>query len=364
MKILNKYVNQKTNQIIIIFFLILILLFVFLHLQNKKDIVSLDNKRNIQQMSQQAIRFYNNGDFLDAIEQYKQIINLEPQDYIAYINLGNSYLQLGNYSEALKIFENALNLNDNDFRGYHGLGQAYYLKEDYIEAYKNLNEAYDLNPKSSAVIYDLVNIYNALGLYDKAIEFAKNKLEKEPANNHYYRKIGIAYFLKYDSANALNNIRKAVELDESNSNNHFIMATIYLSLGHEEDALTQLKTAMALSPNNPVYEGLSITYQLLGDNEKYEKSSTFAVAYPKHSFSLSLLGFALLQNKKYEKAIEEFTNAINEKPEYYLPYKGLGKVYIELGQKDKAINNFEKAINLNDLDEESKKLLEKLKNKV
>lgn len=272
--------------------------------------------------------------------------------------MGHSYIRLGIYDGALKAFEKHLSL---DFRAYYGLGLTYYLMEDYNKAYNNLKIAYELNPKDNGVISYLVNTYNALGLYDEAIKLSLFRLKINSSDSHYYRKIGIAYFLKNDLAKAQENAQKAVQLNPNYAPNHMTLGNIYLTLGNHKEALDEFKTALKLIRSNPVYEGLSVTYHLLGDTENSKQNANLAIFYPRHGFSLSLLGFSLLQNKDYNKAIEEFNIVIKAKSDYYLPYKGLGKAYMALGQKEKATENFDKAIELNVLDEESKKLLEEAK---
>ncbi len=355
-----KEVKQKRNITLVLIILSIIVILVLFNIQSKRGIKQ-DQKQDILVLLQLANELYSNNDYVNAIAQYKKIIEIDPKLYSAYLGLGHSYLQLGIYDGAIKTFEKTFETGYVDFRTYYGLGLTYYTMEDYNKAYTNLKQAYDLNPNNKAVVSYLINTYNAIGLYGEAIKLAKNKLETEPDNSHYYRKIGIAYFLKNDLNNALENAQKAVELDASYPPNHITLANIYLSLGSKEKSLEEFNTASTLIKSSPVYESLSVTYYLLGDIENSKKNTDLATFYPKHSFSLSLLGFALLKNKQYDKAIEEFNSAISNTPEYYLPYKGLGKVYMELGQKEKAIENFEKAASLNEFDKESTQILLELK---
>ncbi len=317
-------------------------------------------KQNTLESLKKVGYYYDKGNYVESIRQYKNIIETEPQNYGAYIGLGNSYLQLGIYDEAVKTFEKTYGIGYHDFRTYYGLGLVYYRTEEYKKAYINLKQAHELNPNNDAVISYLINTYNAVGLYDDAINLSKNKLETDPNNSHYYRKIAIAYFLKGNLTKALEYSKKAVMIYNDYPGNDLALATIYLSLGEKENALTEFKAAL-LQPQHPTYEGLALTYSLLGEKENSEKNVKAATFYLPHSNSLSLLGFALLNIREYDLAIKEFNFAINNTPSYYLPYKGLGKVYMETGHKDKAIENFEKAVKLNDLDGESRDLLGQLK---
>jgi len=357
-----KEVKQKKWALVLLLVFVIILVLVLIINQKSKIIKLKYQKQDIPKLFQLASEFYyNQGNYLDAIQQYNKIIEIDPKNYGAYMGLGNSYTQLGRYKEAIKIFEKTFSIGYIDFRTYYGLGLTYYSMEGYNKSYTNLKQAYELNPGNKAVVSYLINDYNALGLYDEAIKLAKDRLENDTNNTHYYRKIALAYLLKNDLTKALENAQKAVSYDQIYAPNYLALANVYLSMGSKEDALSEFKTALALRAENTAYEGLSVSYELLGDNEKSNKNSKAANFLPRNSFSLSLLGFALLNIKEYDKAIREFNFAISNTPEYYLPYKGLGKVYMEIGQKEKAKTFLQKAWELNNLDKETAKLLEQVK---
>lgn len=65
------------------------------------------------------------------------------------------------------------------------------------------------------------------------------------------------------------------------------------------------------------------------------------------------LGAVYYQNKQYEIALEEFTEATRIDPSFALAYNGLGLVHSSLGQADIADKNFKKAIQLEPNNSES-----------
>lgn len=301
---------------------------------------------------------FSKGNYVEAIRLYKNAMESEPENYGAHIGLGQSYIQLGIYDEAIKTFGKSKQLDYHDFRTYYGLGLAYYRMEEYNKAYENFRIAYNLNPNDKAVVSYLINTQNSAGLYDDAIKLSSEKLKKDANNSHYYRKIAIAYFLKNNLGEAMKNAQMAVEIYDDYAGNDLALGVVQLSLGQKENALSSFKAAL-IQPQHTAYEGLSISYRLLGQIENAEKNEKLASFYPPHSNSLGLLGFALLKMKSYDLAIKEFNSAIKAKPDYYLPYKGLGMLYLELGQKENAVKNFERALALNRLDKEVEEMLEK-----
>ncbi|MBN2431502.1 MAG: tetratricopeptide repeat protein [Acidobacteria bacterium] len=53
--------------------------------------------------------FLENGDFLDAIEEYKEAINMDPRGSLGYYKLARVFYEQFNYSSALNTFRDALN---------------------------------------------------------------------------------------------------------------------------------------------------------------------------------------------------------------------------------------------------------------
>jgi tetratricopeptide (TPR) repeat protein len=78
---------------------------------------------------------------------------------------------------------------------------------------------------------------------------------------------------------------------------------------------------------------------------------------------LNSLGYRLLGNNKLKEAIEIFKFVVLEYPESYNAYDSLGEAYMRAGEKDLAIRNYEKSLELNPKNENAKKMLENLRRK-
>lgn len=59
--------------------------------------------------------------FRDALEVYQEILFLEPDDEVAYVNSGRIHLILGNFDQAGRAYENALDINPANEEALAGL---------------------------------------------------------------------------------------------------------------------------------------------------------------------------------------------------------------------------------------------------
>lgn len=77
--------------------------------------------------------------------------------------------------------------------------------------------------------------------------------------------------------------------------------------------------------------------------------------------SLNRLGYYLLQQKKTDDAIQVFKLNVDEFPKHWNCYDSLGEAYMVAGQKELAIQNYEKSMELNPKNDNGAAMLKKLK---
>ncbi len=80
--------------------------------------------------------------------------------------------------------------------------------------------------------------------------------------------------------------------------------------------------------------------------------------------ALNNLGYQLIKQNKIDEAIEIFRFNCKTYPESWNTYDSLGEAYMITGERDHAILNYEKSIELNPASVNGKRMLEKLKNPV
>jgi tetratricopeptide (TPR) repeat protein len=81
-----------------------------------------------------------------AIQEYSEIIKLNPNDSIAFVNLGAVNAANGNFIGAINDLTEAIRLNPNSAVAYNNRGIAYFNTHDYDRAIADFSEAIRLNP--------------------------------------------------------------------------------------------------------------------------------------------------------------------------------------------------------------------------
>lgn len=95
----------------------------------------------------------------------------------------------------------------------------------------------------------------------------------------------------------------------------------------------------------------------LAKYKELKANDTYALREPE----MNQIGYRLLQNGKTKEAIEVFKINVAEFPESWNTYDSLGEGYMMDGQKEKAIENYEKSIEMNPENDNGKQMLAKIR---
>jgi CubicO group peptidase (beta-lactamase class C family) len=95
--------------------------------------------------------------------------------------------------------------------------------------------------------------------------------------------------------------------------------------------------------------------------EKYKDLKTnHADEYRFNEAQLNILGYQLINAGRIEDAIEIFKLNVKQFPEAFNTYDSLGEAYTIAGEKELAIKNYQKSIEINPENENGKQMLKKL----
>ena len=192
----------------------------YLEIAIKIDILSL--KENVYSY----IGFCNGelGNYIKAIEAYKQVIHIDPNNANAYYNLSVTYKNLGLYKDAIEARKQVIHIDPNNANAYYNLSVTYKnlgLYKDAIEAYK---QAIRIDPDSGACTIFYFNLgyaYYQLGFYKDAIEAYKQAIRIYPDHASAHCNLGVTYLMVGDRNSALNEYKILKELDIDLANKLF-----------------------------------------------------------------------------------------------------------------------------------------------
>lgn len=199
-------------------------------------------------------------DIRKASEYFKQAVEIDPNDALAYLGLGDCYHQsiyftsipsrelipkaramaskaleidetLGeahallsiisdadwDWNEALKEYQLAISCSPGSARAYHGFAFTLAKRGRFDEALAAIRRARDIDPLNLVINVDLAEILCYAGRYDEAIEQCHKTLELDANLAMAHAQLGVAYWGKGMYNEALNPLQRAVELEGEGS---------------------------------------------------------------------------------------------------------------------------------------------------
>jgi len=154
-----------------------------------------------------ANKFFQEGNFEAALENYKLAIAKNPSDSNLYYNLGITALCLEKLEEALEAFKKVLELQPQSFSALQKLGELYGKKRDFQTASQYFAKAAAISSNDPEAYYNLgVSLLNTGDPKGAQDAFQKSIACQENYADSYYQ-----LALLYLNQNKLDEARKAFE---------------------------------------------------------------------------------------------------------------------------------------------------------
>ncbi len=114
-----------------------------------------------------------------AVEDCKKAIELDPEAYYAYNNLGCALLKLRRVKEAVIPLEQAIAMeSDRDHLPYLNLAECYVLLKEYDKALNAYREVLRMRPKAHNIKKEIVKVYVLKKEYKKAIAILQKQVDE------------------------------------------------------------------------------------------------------------------------------------------------------------------------------------------
>jgi tetratricopeptide (TPR) repeat protein len=114
--------------------------------------------------------YYNEGDLVSAIREYRLGLNLNPDNVNLLNSLGVIYAQIDSYAKAIPIFERAISLNPGDFMALFNLGFAHLCHGEPVKALSYFEQAEKIDGSYFDLLLQLGQLYCQRGQFAKAVK--------------------------------------------------------------------------------------------------------------------------------------------------------------------------------------------------
>jgi protein O-mannosyl-transferase len=290
------YVNEKNKNFVFSLFIIIAVIFSFLTFNRNKDWKDNDT-------------LYSTADGVDGS--------------VLLVNAGNIYANKKNYDEAEKRYRKAIEIRDNSVLAHHNLGLIFLLKGNIDSAEIQIKKGLEIDSLAPDGYFQLSNIYERKGRIDEAVKM----LEKLQIVAPNYRNSGdILLSLKQNLLSPKGIGPDSLKQKDESLNQIQILekrSFEYYRENNYKEAINDLTELVRISPagKSGYYNNIALCYEGLKDNVK---SKEF-----------------------YIKALNADGNNVNA-------LGGMAEIFLKENNKQKAIENYKKILNINPSDENAR----------
>lgn len=187
--------------------------------QRRLASASVVNKKSQPQTSESLRASAHNkvrqGEYVEAIALFTQLISRNPDSANDYNNRGLIYFQIGQTQKAIADYNHALLLNPELDSAYNNRANYYVSQGRLAEALTDYEKALDLNPGNIRSWINQGVTFREIGLYDLALENLDMALILGGLEDHIYAERGRTYELRGDWNCAIADYQRSLKLQPS-----------------------------------------------------------------------------------------------------------------------------------------------------
>ena len=265
-----------------------------------------------------------------AAASFEQALALQPDHVPTLVWLGEMHLAQSQPQSAEQFFTRALSLQPRAATALYGLGRAALATGRYAEAVTRLEGALALAPQASRIHYPLAMAYRGQGDRRKAEAQLRQRGDVEiPSADPLMDEIGgllqnaAAFEVRGSEAlgrrewaDAIANLRKALELSPANAVTRLNLGTALYLAGDARGALEQFEAAVRLSPDFPkAHFSIGVLMEASGrEQDAIDRFSTAVKYDPSYVEARMQLADALRRNGRLEESLIHYADVIRTSP--------------------------------------------------
>ena len=258
-----------------------------------------------------------------GLEYYKKAIEADPGFALAYVEIANARraLVLTSDAPALEMMPDAksaalkaVELDAELPDAWTALATSdFWFDWNWQAAEQHYKRAIDLDPSNGPARFFYAHMLSNLGRHDEAISEIRRARQLEPASLITNAVEGQILFFAGDVAGSEEALRRAIDLDNNFWLSHLFLTRLYLKRGQPAEAVLSAQRAAELSGGS-------------------------AEAVATEAFAFASDG----KRREAQKLLDELTERAKQR---YVPSYAVAQVHLALGDKAKAFELLEKALN-------------------
>lgn len=284
---------------------------------NYRDTLELDPEHRQANLNLGAL-FLIAGEEAQAESYIRKVLERHPEDVDGLATLANLHSRRRNFDKAEEVLDQILTINPDSITALAGKADVALSRKDFKSAEELLNKALAKQPDNGPIQLAIVDLYVKQGRYDDAEELMGSLVEKEPDNSSLRYYFGEFLLTKGSAADSIEHFQKTVDDQPERHVARDRLYDIYLFNRQPENA-----KALTLSLQKKLPESPALSY------------------FRGRNFEL---------DGNYDASLKEYLGSIETLPNFAPAFRRVGISEMKLGKVRDALEHLNQAVAIDSYD--------------
>lgn len=273
------------------------------------------------------------GDKKEAIKTYNNILSADSTDIYSMQHKARLLISLRRYENALLLYKKLLLHSPDNYIYNKNAGLCYYRVQEESKAADHLVKAWSLNKRDLSLPVTIANAYNKLKLPSDALYFLKEGLEYDSLNIPILKTAASIKYAMSNFEDAAAYLEKAYQQGDTSLFTNKYLGLSFFNLSDYEEAIPRLRDFYSFDTLNTeatYYLGLALSGWHMKNKGINYLQLTIDLSYPQPEFIGTIyaaMATAETDRNRRDKAIDYYKKAINLDPGAPSYYLETGKLY-------------------------------------
>ena len=281
----------------------------------------------------------------EAFQDFSKALELTETEEFVYFYRGLLFYELNQFDLAFNDFNAALKCDSEMAEAYNGRGQIYQIWNQFDEALSDYNQSILYNPSLIDSNFKRGQIFQKQGEASKAIIEYTITIRSKPKYYLAYNGRGLCYERLGMYEKALQDFHEAARIDRTSANVYRHQGRQYENLEKYHRAIQSYSNSIGLTPSYKAFIDRGVIHRYLGSYDKaiedFGEALQLSKSRPEPYYHKGLTYYRMAH---YQDAIEHGEKALQLDQKPYHHHYLLGKCYAQLKEFKKAIAHFSQAI--------------------
>ena len=286
------------------------------------------------------------GRYDDSTKALDAVFKRNPADLEGHFLRGRVHIARGETTAAIEEFQNVLKLEPRSAPAHYQLALAYFRTSNLRQTKAELKAATTIAPNFTDAILLAADLDIQTGAPDLAIEGLEKLVANQPNEIRAYMLLGSAYLAKREPAKATETYRTMAAKWPRDPRGPYFVGLGLRAQGNQAEATREFGTALVLAPGyvDPLAQLVSMAFAESQPDAALRRVKKQIALAPRVAGLHYLLGTVYQARGEAEPAEAAYLKALALEPRFGAAYLQLGALYGATGRYEKALAELNKRL--------------------